>query len=215
MDRGPYVHALHYSALTRFYDTLIKVTLREERIKGALVGQLELADGHRVLDLGCGTGTLAIMIKSASPGTKVIGLDGDEEVLRIAEQKAEHGGVRIEWRRGMSFEPPFPDGSFDRIVSSLLFHHLSRDDKLRTLARARSLLAKGGRLHVLDWGEAGSFWMRAAFLSVQLLDGFSTTSDNVKGLLMEHMRASGFSSVTEVERARTVFGTLSYYRAEP
>ena len=70
----------------------------------------------------------------------------------------------------MAFEPPFEAKSFDRVISSLLFHHLTTDDKRRTLAKLRELLSPGGELHVADWGKAQNLVMRLAFLGVQLLE---------------------------------------------
>jgi SAM-dependent methyltransferase len=113
----------------------------------------------------------------------------------------------------MAFDPPFEPGSFDRIVSSLLFHHLGTEDKQRTLRRAFELLRPGGELHIADWGRAQNALMRVAFLPVQLLDGFRTTADNVRGGLPGRMDEAGFREVAETHREMTLFGTLSLYRA--
>lgn len=98
-------------------------------------------------------------------------------------------------------------------MSSLLFHHLSTQAKAVALASARRLLAPDGELHVADWGRPHDVAMRVAFLGVQLLDGFETTRDNVEGRLGELMREAGFSSVIQTGRQRTLFGSLSMYRA--
>jgi ubiquinone/menaquinone biosynthesis C-methylase UbiE len=85
----------------------------------------------------------------------------------------------------MAFELPYPDASFDRVISSLLFHHLTRENKERTLREVFRVLRPGEELHVADWGKAQNWPMRVAFLLVQMLDGFETTADNVNGLLPE------------------------------
>lgn len=64
------------------------------------------------------------------------------------------------------------------------------------------------------WGKAQDVVMRAAFLVVQLLDGFATTTDNVQGRIPLMLRGAGFAEVHELERLRTVYGTLSLYRGE-
>ena len=112
----------------------------------------------------------------------------------------------------MAYDPPFGTGSFDRIVSSLVFHHLTTADKRRTLAKARELLVPGGELHIADWGRPQNAWMRFAFLGVQLLDGFETTSDSVRGRLVPLMKEAGLLSVEETHRENTIFGTLAFYR---
>src|SRR5262249_11834213 len=104
-------------------------------------------------------------------------------------------------------------GEFDKVMSSLFFHHLQRDAKQRTFAEISRVLKPGGELHVADWGRAANPLMRVAFFGIQLLDGFPNTSDNVAGRLPDFMRDAGFTEVAETQRFSTVFGTMSLYRA--
>ncbi|NOT58457.1 MAG: methyltransferase domain-containing protein [Deltaproteobacteria bacterium] len=211
--RRSYVPALGFHWLTRMYDPVVAVLLKEEKFKRALVNQAGLKPGHRVLDLGCGTGSLTIMLKRACPTATVVGLDGDPAVLAIARAKIAAADVHVELQEGLAFAPPFAPASFDRVVSSLVFHHLTTEDKRRSLARVRELLRPGGELHITDWGQAQNPLMRLAFLSVQALDGFRTTTDNVRGRLISFMQEAGFTEVAETHRAMTPLGTLSRYRA--
>lgn len=208
-----YIPALRFHALTRLYDPLLAVVLRERVWKTRLVDETTLAPGLRALDLGCGTGTLTILLACSCPDAAVVGLDADPDVLERARSKAQKVGVSVEFVEGMADKPPFPPQSFDRVVSSLLFHHLTRDGKLRALRAARDLLARGGELHVADWGKPQDAVMRAAFLPVRLLDGFETTRDNAEGALPRLIEEAGFENVRETHRQRTVFGTLVLLRA--
>ena len=212
-EEAPYVPALGFRWLTRFYDLAVSATLKEERFKALLVEQASVRPGQRALDLGCGTATLTIMLKRSCPEAEVIGLDGDPEILAIARAKIAASGLSIELHQGMAYAPPFSPSFFDRVVSSLVFHHLAADDKRRTLAAMRRLLHPGGELHLADWGEAQNPLMRLAYLGVQLIDGFTSTSDNVRGLLIPMMKEAGFASVVETHHEMTLFGTLSLYRA--
>jgi ubiquinone/menaquinone biosynthesis C-methylase UbiE len=213
-NRNEYIPALKYDWLTPLYDPLIRSTLRESTFKRHLVKQAGIKKGHRVLDLGCGTGTLALLIKSHYPKAEVLGLDADPKVLEAARAKATRAHLNVRFDHGMAFELPYPDASFDRVISSLLFHHLTRENKERTLREVFRALRPGGELHVADWGKARNWPMRIAFLLVQMLDGFETTADNVSGLLPELFRMARFVKVEESARYMTIVGTLSLYKAQ-
>lgn len=208
-----YVPALGFRALTPLYDAVVRLTTRERTFKQALLDQAGLAPGQDVLDLACGTGTLTIWASQRVPGLRLTGLDGDAEVLARARGKAQVAGLDIVFDEGLSTTLPYSNARFDRVLSSLFFHHLDRDGKQRTLAEACRVLKPGGELHVADWGRAANPLMRAAYFAIQLLDGFDNTADNVNGLLPEFMRAAGFADVTETRRFSTMWGTLSLYRA--
>ncbi len=212
-DRKDYVAALGYRWLTPLYDRLLRVTTRETKFKRALLRQARIISGHRVLDLGCGTATLTLLIKRTYPEAEVIGLDGDKQILEIARRKAARVGLTLRLDHGMAYALPYANNSFDRVLSSLLFHHLTREDKLSALREVLRVLRPGGELHMADWGKPQSGVMRVAFLAVQLLDGFHTTADNIKGLLPELCAVTGLQDVEETARYATLFGTLSLYRA--
>lgn len=208
-----YIPALGYRWLTPAYDAAVALTTRERTFKRALIAQAKLQPQERVLDLACGTATLTIMAKRDEPTAELTGIDGDPQMLKRACRKADQAGLRVRFDRGLSDQLPYADGSFDKVISSLFFHHLQPDGKRATLAEVRRVLRGSGTLHVADWGKAANPLMRAAFFGIQLLDGFPNTSDNVAGRLPDFMRAAGFSRVEETRRFSTVFGTLSLYRA--
>lgn len=205
-----YIPALGHDRLTPLYDPLLRWLMREERFKRRLVEQAEIRDGHRVLDLGCGTGTLTVMVKRARPEAEVVGLDGDVNVLKIARAKAAKAGVQILLHQGMAYEIPYGDGYFDRVLSSLVLHHLTAGDKKRTLADVFRVLRRGGELHVVDFGPPRTLYSRlAAFVSARS----EQVADNVKGRLPGMFREAGFENVEETSQFMTVAGALSFYRA--
>ncbi|HEX5822152.1 MAG TPA: class I SAM-dependent methyltransferase [Solirubrobacterales bacterium] len=208
-----YLPALRFSALTRIYDPVVRVTTREGRFKEMLVEQVAPAAGQRILDLGCGTGTLAIQVKRREPGAEVVGLDADPEMLGRARAKAERENVELRLAEGMSDELPFEDESFDRVLSTLFFHHLDPEPKRRTACEIARVLRKGGELHVADWGAPADTLMAAAFLSIRVLDGFENTADNVRGELSRIFEEAGLENARQTDRIRTVFGTLALFRA--
>ena len=105
-----YVPALGYDALTALYDPVVAMTTRERTFKRALIGQARIAERDRVLDLACGTGTLALWIKREHPTTHVTGIDGDPRVLSRARAKAAAAGVAIRFERGCPTTCPIRTG---------------------------------------------------------------------------------------------------------
>ena len=207
-----YVPALSYRRLTRFYDPLLRLTFPDAAVKRTLVEQARIETGMRVLDVGCGTGTLVVMLARAQPGADITGLDGDPEILRLAREKARAAAVGVNLIEGRATALPFEDASFDRVTTSLVLHHLTAEDKARSLREMHRVLRPGGELHIADWGKPHGPLMRAAFLSVQLLDGFATTQDHAAGRLPQFVSDAGFAGVAELGRWRTAYGSLSFLR---
>lgn len=208
-----FIPALKYRWLTPFYDSLIALAIRESTFKRHLVTQARISSGNKVLDLGCGTATLTLLVKKLKPGAEVFGIDGDLKILEIGKAKARQSGLEVSLDYGLATELPYPDHSFDRVISSLLFHHLTHENKLRAFREVLRVLRPSGELHVADWGKARNALMRLTFFTVQLLDGFATTTENVRGHLPELICEAGFSAVDETECFSTILGTLSLYKA--
>ena len=207
-QRGGYLPALRFRALTPLFDSVIRVTTRESTFKGALVDAAALRPGHSVLDLGCGTGTLAIMVKQREPGADVTGLDADPQILELARRKADETGLAIGFDEGLATELPYPDGSYDRVVSTLFFHHLSSGDKRECLAEIRRVLRPGGELHLADFTAPADLGQAVFSWQVRLFDGVERTRENFTGELPSVVAGAGYSEVHEGRRLRTALGTL-------
>jgi ubiquinone/menaquinone biosynthesis C-methylase UbiE len=213
MSHDEYLPALRYNWLTSFYDLLMKAFMQEQAFKGRLTEQAQIAPGQRVLDVGCGTGTLTLLIKHTHPHAEVIGIDGDPKILAIARAKAARIEPDVTFEEAMSFELPYPEAHFDRVLSSLFFHHLTRANKESTLAEFHRVLKPGGEVHFADWGRPHNVFMRAPILLVQLLDGFDRVRDNVKGLIPRYLEDAGFVDAEHTDDYATILGTIALYRA--
>jgi len=209
--RDSYVPALAFDRLTPLFDPVVRLTTRERTFKRRLLDQAAIAPGDRVLDLGCGTGTLALMAKRREPAAELVGIDGDPAILGRARAKAGEAGLEIGLDEGLADELPCPDGSFDKVLSTLLFHHLARDVKEGAAREIARVLRPGGELHVVDWGPPPDPVARVQFLFVQAFDGFEPTRDNIAGRLPAFFTAAGLRDVRERSRLRVTFGSLSLY----
>ncbi|QUW04571.1 class I SAM-dependent methyltransferase [Chloracidobacterium validum] len=207
--------ALAFPALTPWFDAVAKVAIRDDVLKRRLSALLPLEPGQSVLDVGCGTGTLLLHLHERQPQARLFGVDADPVALAIAEQKGRRAGVAWSLTRASATELPFPDGQFEVVVTSLVFHHLTTPQKQRALREIRRVLNPRGRLLLADYG-APQTWLEAlAFLPVRLFDGFDVTEANVQGQLPDQMRQSGFATVECRAELPTAFGYITAWQAQP
>lgn len=176
--------ALGRPGLTRLYDLAIRLLTRERTWRSALLRQLAPKEGESVLDVGCGTGSFAIMLKRAVPKARVVGLDPDPAVLAIAATKARAAGVEIEWREGYADDAADLGGGFDKAVSSLVFHQVPLAGKREGIAAMFQAVRPGGQVHIADYALQRNKFMRALFrVTVQLVDGAADTQPNADGMI--------------------------------
>jgi SAM-dependent methyltransferase len=208
-----YVTATGLRGLTRFYASIIAVTMREQLFRGRLERQVlaGLPAEARIADVGAGTGTFAIGLAVAAPASTVVAIDGDPEVLALAQDK--DGAAAVEWKQGLAGKLPLADGGYDRVAMSLLLHHLDADGKHAALAEAHRVLRPGGRLHIADWGKPQDPLMRAALFTLAIFDGFDGIRDHAAGRLPRFVEDAGFGAVTRRDRLRTAWGSLELLSA--
>ena len=205
-----YIPALKFRALTPFYDLVQRLFVRDVIYKQRLIEQAQIQPGQHVLDLGCGTGTLAILVKQAHPKAEVTGLDADPQMLGVARAKAADLAVVVKFDQGMADELPYPDASFEHVLSSLMIHHLRTPDKEKTARELRRVLKSEGQLHVVDFGKPQTFYGK---LLKPFLHEFEEVDDNVDGRLPAIFEAAGFK-VRELGNYSTFFGELTFLHGE-
>ncbi len=208
MPAKKYIPAFGFKALTPFFDNFLKFFMKEAKIKSLLVTQLGLRDYENVLDFGCGTGTLAVMIKKAKPDCRVTGIDVDPQVLEIAERKARLENADIRFMEYDGITLPFADESFDKVGTSLVLHHLSTGEKHAAFKEIYRVLKKGGEFHILDFGVQRSRLMNI-FASIG--KHFEPIEDNLLGKIPGFLLDAGFENVREVNSENTLIGSVSYY----
>jgi ubiquinone/menaquinone biosynthesis C-methylase UbiE len=178
------------------------------RVYDTLIAQANLADGLRVLEIGCGTGNVTVRAKRAHAGAELIGSDPDPLALARAQRKA-RGMTGIRFERAYAQQLPFADGEFDRVLSSMMLHHLAEDVKAAAAAEIHRVLRPGGELHVVDVGGhmtvhdglAARRMMRSPHVAGNLGDSIPTL-----------LRTAGFDCA-EVAARRRIIGRVTFYRA--
>ncbi len=213
MSTTKYIPALRFKWLTPFYDFLINLTMPEKKFKESLIESCGILEGHKILDFGCGTATLSILIKKIHPEASVIGLDVDKEILNKAIRKIEEMKVDIRLFDYSGDKIPFTNESFDRVVSSLVFHHLDTNSKIAAFKELYRLLNRNGELHIADFGRSKSWLQRLLFNLIRGLDGYKSTNANAKGLLPELIVYAGFENVSIKRCYYTMFGEVQIISA--
>lgn len=181
--RHTFLPGLGVTWALRFYDPIARMVGVDRRRRSFLEG-LDLRGARRILDVGCGTGSLAVELKRAHPAAQVVGLDPDPDALELARAKAERAGLDIRFEHGFADALPFPEGDFDQVVSTFALHHVPKAQRQPAARELRRVLAPGGHVDVLDFVHGDSI-------------------DDVRAL----MTAAGFTSV-RFERARGVLAGL-------
>jgi ubiquinone/menaquinone biosynthesis C-methylase UbiE len=212
MAEDRYIPAAGWRLLTPLFDPAVAVTTRERRWRAEVVDEVLETEAAAILDVGCGTGTLVVELARRAPDARVIGLDGDPDILQRAAAKVRAAAVEVELLNGLADSIPVEDATIDCAVSTLVFHHLAPDTKRRGLAEIRRVVRPGGRLVIADYGGPHDPLMRAAFLYVQLLDGFHSTRQHAAGELPGLIADAGFT-VETIGRLRTLSGTLELLTA--
>jgi ubiquinone/menaquinone biosynthesis C-methylase UbiE len=209
-----YVPAAGRRALTRLYDPVVALTMREGSWRPPLVEGISasLPPGGLVVDVGAGTGALALRLAARRPDARVVAVEPDEEVLGIA--RAKPGAERVEWRQGLAGRLPLEPGEADAAVLSLVLHHLTPGARRAALADLLRVLRPGGRLYVADWGRPRGWLPRLGFAALRLLDGRENTREHAEGQLSAIVGDCGFTTVELSRRLWTAWGTLELLEGE-
>jgi ubiquinone/menaquinone biosynthesis C-methylase UbiE len=141
------------------YDLLLwLLTLgRENEFRKRILRLAKLKPGESVLDVGCGTGTLAIAAKrSVGPTGQVCGIDASPEMIARAGKKTMKPRVQVDFKIAMAESLPFPDAHFDAVLSTVMFHHLPGKLRRKCAGEIRRVLKPGGRVLVVDFGTSRS-----------------------------------------------------------
>jgi len=204
-----YIPAAGKDWLLPFYDPLVKL-VGADRVRRKLFDQAGIRPGDKVLDVGCGTGTLAVLSKRLAPGAEIIGLDPDPKALARAHRKAQRAHVSVQFDEGFADVLPYADASIDRVLSSLMLHHLPTAAKQKALLEVRRVLKPGGSFHLLDFSEPKAHLHRFSDL-VHMLHAHQL-QDNTEERLLIWMREAGFAQPRITGTGR-LMGSITYFMA--
>ena len=192
MDNKP-IPAFSFDLLTPFYDFFVELLGYGTKQREKVVSLLKLKPYERLLDLGCGTGSLIIFAKKRNSNVDIVGVDVDERVLEIAQRKIQKETLKVRLVKTGASKLPFPDSSFDVVVSTLVFHHLPTDVKKEALKEIHRVLKKNGRFLLADFGKLGLLKIFYYLEVLFRIPEAKTAKDNVEGKIPEYLKQAGFN----------------------
>lgn len=210
MSQRDFLPAARHDLFLPVYDPFVSL-LGFDRARQELISSASIEPHHRILDIGCGTGSLVVMLKRQFPAVQVVGLDPDAKALSRARIKVARAAISAQLDQGFADELPYEDRSFDRVLSSFMFHHLREQEREKTLREVLRVLKPGGSLHLLDFvtdNASHGFFHR-------LFQSHARMKDNQDGAILEAMGHAGLTNAMKVKEGSMLFGLLrtSCYRA--
>jgi ubiquinone/menaquinone biosynthesis C-methylase UbiE len=141
----------------RFYDFQVWIAThgRERALRETILRLARVTAGESMLDVGCGTGTLALAARRlVGPAGKVVAIDASPQMVERARRKARGARLEVEFREAPAQALPFGDGRFDLVTSTVMLHHLPRSERETSAREMARVLKPGGRALAVDFASS-------------------------------------------------------------
>lgn len=197
-----FLPAARFNALAERYDWIVESFGFSKKYRQNIIDALELPNKKiRVLDIGCGTGTLVVELKKEKSLIELYGVDPDEKILALARKKIIKNDVTIHLRQAYAQKLPFPDNHFDAAYSSLVWHHIPDHAKQDCFNEVFRVLKKGCIFVLSDFGKPKHWWLPSAAHFARF---FEDGKANYEGRIPGMMGKAGFEIVKRIPCKKSI-----------
>jgi ubiquinone/menaquinone biosynthesis C-methylase UbiE len=207
MDKK-FIPAARFHFLTALFETLLGIFGLGKKYRNEIKKYLQFSEKMKVLDAGCGAGSLAIEVMKNNPNLFLYAVDADKKILSLAKKKSKEGGIKINFQQGFLQKLPFQNNSFDVVYSSLVIHHLTTETKQKAMKEIHRILKKEGYFLLSDFGKPRNIFLSPYSWFTTL---FEEGMDNYKGKIPNMLKEAGFRKVEEVGKYKF---NIKFIRAE-
>ena len=207
--RHDYLPGFSHDGLLPLYDVVQRLA-GIPALHRRLLDWAALGDIGDVLEVGCGTGNLTLLVKSRHPQAQLTGADPDPLALARAQQKAAARRLEVRLNQAYGQDLPYSDDSFDHVLSAFMLHHLDSDVKSRMLRETNRVLRPGGWLHLVDFGGRVS---RSDGPMARVQRRSALLRDNLGDAIPTRLRQAGFVDLREQAVVTRRAGRVTFYQA--
>lgn len=195
-----YIPPAHFHILTPLYDFLCILLGLGKKFRKQILTKIPIKETDTVLDVGCGTGILLLMLKEKYPDLHVIGLDPDRKALEIAKKRLDKYSD-IQLINTFAETIPLENNSIDIVLSVLTFHHLPERIKKKAIYEIYRILKTGGKLSIIDFGKIDNWLIRKLFF----FEKRKYFTGNVQGLIIDYLKEAGFKNTIIIKDKLPLF----------
>jgi ubiquinone/menaquinone biosynthesis C-methylase UbiE len=192
-----YVPPFELHPLTKFYDFILLLAGFGKKFRQKILGSVKIYDSYQIVDIGCGTGVFLELLKKNYPSISAIGIDPDEQALSIASKRL-NKYQNIKLIKSFAEALPLADESMDIVFSTLAFHHMPDDIKLKAIGEIYRVLKIGGQLIIVDFGSSRH---PGLYRFITFWEPYEYLRGNLNGLIPWFMKDAGFKNI-EIDSLR-------------
>ncbi len=196
--------------MARIYDPLTNLLGLGKNFMKLVSESIKFKENDRILDAGCGTGTLLIEIrKKIGKKCELIGIDPSEKLIKVARNKSKN--LNIKFKEGLIENIKFKNNYFDTVLSTLVFHHLPTELKKKGLKEIKRVLKPKGRLLIVDVGKPENLYSRLVAFFLKWYECFDS---NLRGELINLLKETGFKDVKIIKNKLRIMGMINFISAK-